>query len=55
MKLYSHPFQQSHGELSGDYVKCDIYALIQIVPHTVETGLCIFSAIFFRRLVVTDR
>ena len=37
MKLYTHPIQQYYGELSGDYVKCVIYALFQIVRHADET------------------
>ena len=55
MKLYAHPFQQSYSELSGDYVKSDMYALIQIVRHTDETRFCYFFRQFCRRRVVSDR
>ena len=54
MKLYAHPLQQSHDELSVDYVKCDIYALIQIVRHADETRFCycfFFSQVCGTRVV----
>ena len=56
MQLYVHPFQQSHGELSDGYVKCDIYALLQIVRHADETRFCYyFFSQFCRRRVVNYR
>ena len=32
----------SFTETSGDYVKCDIYALLQIIRHADETHFCYF-------------